>query len=102
VRVIVNAATWRATVDVCLFVIWDFAGVQSIWRWPRADLIRLLLGLLDGDPGATLPGVGQALDAAVDDGTNPLQELDPGIGKVFPHVRGYTEGFPELVHNFAA
>jgi hypothetical protein len=42
-------------------------------------LSRLSLGLLDGDLGTALAGVGQVLDAAVDDGTNPLQELDPGI-----------------------
>src|SRR5438445_2735355 len=63
---------------------------------------RLSLGLLDGDLGAALAGVGQVLDAAVDDGANPFQELDPGIGEVFPHLGRHTEGFPELVHKFAA
>ena len=47
---------------------------------------RLSLGLLDGDLGAALAGVGQVLDAAVDDGANPFQELDPGIREVLPHV----------------
>ena len=38
---------------------------------------RLSLELLDRDLGAALTGMGQVLDAAVDDGPNPLQELDP-------------------------
>src|ERR1700745_3512642 len=65
-------------------------------------LSRLSLGLLDGDLGTALARVGQVLDAAVDDGANPLQELDPGIGEMFPHLGRHTEGFPDLVHNFAA
>src|ERR1700751_2484633 len=60
------------------------------------------LRLLDGDLGAALAGVGQVLDAAVNDGANPLQELDPGVGEVSAHLGRNTEGFLELADNFAA
>src|SRR5258708_18485892 len=82
------------------------AGVAADLEVPSApcgrNLPRLLPGLLDGDLGAALAGFGKVLDAAVDGRTNPLQELDPGIGEVFPHLGRHTEGFPKLVHNFAA
>src|SRR5258708_12208340 len=82
------------------------AGVAADLEVPSApcgrSLPRLLPGLLEGDLGAALAGFGKVLDAAVDGRTNPLQELDPGIGEVFPHLGRHTEGFPKLVHNFAA
>src|SRR6516162_9646902 len=59
-------------------------------------------GLLDGDFGAALSGVGQVLDATIDNGANTLQKLDPGIAEVLPHLRRHVEGFPDLVYNFAA
>src|SRR5271165_2873801 len=44
----------------------------------------------------------QVLDAAVDDGANPLQEFDSRVREVFSHLGRHIEGLPEVVHNFAA
>jgi len=84
----------------------DFVGVALDLEVASAQceqiISRLSLGLLDGDLGAALAGVGQVLAAAVDDGANPFQELDPGIGEVFPQLGRHTEGFLKLLHKFAA
>jgi hypothetical protein len=67
----------------------------------QADQLQIIaLGLFDSDLGAALAGVRQVLDAAVNDGTNPLQELDPGIREVFPHLGRHIEGFPGTASQF--
>jgi len=73
----------KELVESLVFQVFDFRSCYPSIRAKATALgagqtiPRLSLELLDRDLGAALTGMGQVLDAAVDDSPNPLQELDP-------------------------